>query len=220
MACDSAGQLLGEIGVVPMKAQERDNRSMEVFDVLGLHFLPASSVTDSALREALRGSLGLQFGANALHRFSRSPNAFGKDLSALLLGDGEVISGCLILRVRATSPGGTNIQPLGTLTTLPSAARTVFDVGPGEKVLDIVFCLLPFVSVRPRIALADVKYFGDFTSYLPWGDGRLYTDVPVMDSIQGGARLKPAFRIWCRVNCGSMNMRGPSANGWAIGVFC
>src|SRR5258708_38769561 len=37
-------------------------------------------------------------------------------------------------RVRAPSPGGSRTQPSGTLTTLPSAARTVLAVGPGVKV--------------------------------------------------------------------------------------
>jgi hypothetical protein len=38
-------------------------------------------------------------------------------------------------RVRPGSPGGSNIHPCGTVRTLPSDERTVFDVGPGENVL-------------------------------------------------------------------------------------
>src|SRR5437764_11601757 len=41
-------------------------------------------------------------------------------------------------RVRAASPGGSSAQPSGAVRTVPSAARTVFGVGPGVKVLFIL----------------------------------------------------------------------------------
>src|SRR5947209_1831310 len=41
-------------------------------------------------------------------------------------------------RVNAASPGGTSTQPSGTVRTRPSAARTVFGVGPGVKVWSLI----------------------------------------------------------------------------------
>ena len=58
------GHPLGEIGVIPMKAQERDHRPQEVFDVLGLGLVTAAGVGLLLLGEALRGSLGFEIGTN------------------------------------------------------------------------------------------------------------------------------------------------------------
>src|SRR6516225_7325988 len=41
-------------------------------------------------------------------------------------------------RVKAASPGGRSAQPSGTVRTRPSAARTVFGVGPGLKMFVIL----------------------------------------------------------------------------------
>src|SRR5262245_3631259 len=41
-------------------------------------------------------------------------------------------------RLRAASPGGSSAQPSGAVRTVPSAARTVFGVGPGVTVLVIL----------------------------------------------------------------------------------
>src|SRR5262249_32321512 len=53
-------------------------------------------------------------------------------------------------RVRAASPGGSRTQPSGTVRTLPSAARTVFGVGPGVKVRLV---MVPPCGVMPRLRL-------------------------------------------------------------------
>ena len=46
-------------------------------------------------------------------------------------------------RVSPASPGGRRTQPSGTVRILPSAARTVFGVGPGLKVLSSMNRSLP-----------------------------------------------------------------------------
>ena len=39
---------------------------------------------------------------------------------------------------RAASPGGSSAQPSGAFRTVPSAARTVFGVGPGVKAHSVI----------------------------------------------------------------------------------
>src|SRR5215831_9058679 len=54
-------------------------------------------------------------------------------------------------RVRAASPGGSSNQPSGAVKTRPSAARTVFGVGPGVKV----------TADLPRCQQSDEQAHGD-----------------------------------------------------------
>ncbi len=56
-----------------------------------------------------------------------------KTLRPFFLATAKKSPAALIRRVSAASPGGTSTLPSGTLRTSPSAARTVFGVGPGEK---------------------------------------------------------------------------------------
>src|SRR5262245_31942976 len=57
----------------------------------------------------------------------------------------------LTRRVRAASPGGSSAQPSGAVRTVPSAARTVFGVGPGVQV----------TADRPRCPPGDEQAHGD-----------------------------------------------------------
>ena len=66
MIGDGPGHPLGEIGVVRMEGQERHDRPEEVLDVLGLGFFTAAGVGLFLLGEALGGSLGFEFGTNAV----------------------------------------------------------------------------------------------------------------------------------------------------------
>src|SRR5260370_37490753 len=56
-------------------------------------------------------------------------------------------------RVGAASPGGSRTQLWGAVSTLPSAARTVFGVGPGVKVWLVSLLSCGVVSWSPRLRL-------------------------------------------------------------------
>jgi hypothetical protein len=75
MIRDSTGQPVGEVGVICMKAQERDHRSQKIFDVLGLGFVTAAGIGILLLCETLRGSLGVEVGTNPLNSRWWCPNA-------------------------------------------------------------------------------------------------------------------------------------------------
>ena len=75
-------------------------------------------------------------------------------------------------RVRAASPGGSSAQPSGAVRTVPSAARTVFGVGPGMKVL--------FIPLQGSSGLD--------TALLAAANLGLGTAVPALDSSQWPAQ--------------------------------
>ena len=58
MICDSTGQAVGEISVISMKGQERHDRSVEIFNILGLGLLSTANVGFLLLGETFGGSLG------------------------------------------------------------------------------------------------------------------------------------------------------------------
>jgi hypothetical protein len=73
--CHGPCHPLGEISVIRMKAQERHDRPVEVFNVLGLSLVTASGVGLLLLGEALGGSLGIKVGTNAVDGRCWCPNA-------------------------------------------------------------------------------------------------------------------------------------------------
>ncbi len=55
---------MGEVSVCRMEGQEFQHRSVEIFDVFGLGFIPASGVGLFAFGVTFGGSLGFEFGSN------------------------------------------------------------------------------------------------------------------------------------------------------------
>src|SRR5208283_4055418 len=74
-----------------MEGQERDDGTVEIFDVLGLDLITASGVGIFAFRVALGGSLGFEFGPNLVDGACRCPYAASENLPALLLLDDPMI---------------------------------------------------------------------------------------------------------------------------------
>ena len=66
-------QAVGKLIVVRVKGQERHDRPEEVFDVLGLSLLTTASVGFPLLGVALRGTLGFEFGTDAVEGRRRCP---------------------------------------------------------------------------------------------------------------------------------------------------
>ena len=62
MIGNRTGQLTGEISVCRMEGQELYHRSVEIFDVFGLSFIPASGVGIFAFGVSLGGSLDFSWG--------------------------------------------------------------------------------------------------------------------------------------------------------------
>src|SRR5262245_35277386 len=56
-------------------------------------------------------------------------------------------------RVSAASPGGKSAHLSGTFRTLPSAARTVFGVGPGAKMWLVIVRPCKVIHLSPRSRL-------------------------------------------------------------------
>jgi len=56
-----------------------------------------------------------------------------EDAASLFLLHDPVRTSRLDRRVSAASPGGNSDQPFGTVSTLPSAVRTLLEVGPGRN---------------------------------------------------------------------------------------
>ena len=75
MIGNRTGQPTGEISVCRMEGQERHHRSVEIFDVFGLGFVPASGIGIFAFGVSLGGSLGFEFGTNLVDGGCRCPNA-------------------------------------------------------------------------------------------------------------------------------------------------
>jgi hypothetical protein len=65
MVSDATGQAVGEISVISMKRQERHDSPVEIINVLGLGLVTASGVALLLFGEALRGSLGFEFGVGS-----------------------------------------------------------------------------------------------------------------------------------------------------------
>ncbi len=65
---------MGEVSVCRMEGQEFQHRSVEIFDVFGLGFVPASCVGISAFGVFLGGSLGFEFGPNLVDGGCRCPH--------------------------------------------------------------------------------------------------------------------------------------------------
>jgi hypothetical protein len=66
MICDGTSQAVGEVGVFFMKSQELQDRTVEVFDVLGLGLLTSAVVGLLLLGVAFGGSLCRKFGPDTL----------------------------------------------------------------------------------------------------------------------------------------------------------
>ena len=75
MIGNRTSQPTGEISVDRMEGQERHHRSVEVLDVLGLGFIPASSIGIFPLGIAFGGPLDFEFGTNLIDGGCRCPNA-------------------------------------------------------------------------------------------------------------------------------------------------
>ena len=75
MIGDRTGQLVGKIGMCRMKGEELHHRPVEVFDVFGLGFVPASGIGLFPFGVALGGSFGFEFGTNLVDGGCRRPNA-------------------------------------------------------------------------------------------------------------------------------------------------
>jgi hypothetical protein len=73
--CDGPCHPRGKISVIRMKAQEHNNRPVEIFNVLGLGLVTAASVGFLLLGKTLRGSLGFEVGTNALDGRCQCPHA-------------------------------------------------------------------------------------------------------------------------------------------------
>jgi hypothetical protein len=63
---DGPCQPLGEAGVVWMESQERQDRTVEVLDVLGLGLVTAASLGCFALHMSRSRSLGVEFSTDAV----------------------------------------------------------------------------------------------------------------------------------------------------------
>jgi hypothetical protein len=73
--CHGTGQALAEIGVTLMECQERQDRSVEIIDVLGLGLLTAAGGGFLLLGVAIGGPLGFEVGSDAVDGRCRCPHA-------------------------------------------------------------------------------------------------------------------------------------------------
>jgi hypothetical protein len=139
------GQTSGEGGMTGVESQERHHRPEEVLDILGLDLLSAACVGRLPPNEALGGPLCFEFGTDAADG-AHTPRE--KTLRPFLSWTTQCSPAAFTRRVRRASPGGSRIQPGGAVRTRPSAARTVFGVGPGVKTLLLMLPSPPCVWVR------------------------------------------------------------------------
>jgi hypothetical protein len=119
-----------------MKAQERYHRSQEVFDVLSLGLVTAAGVGFFPLGEP---SVARSASNSARMRsmvVAGAHTPLEKTFRPFFSATTQWSPASFTRRVRAASPGGRRIQPSGAGRILPSAALTVFWVGPGVKVME------------------------------------------------------------------------------------
>jgi hypothetical protein len=69
------GQSTGEISVSGVKGEECHQSTVEIFDVFGLGFVPASSIRIFAFGVSLGGPLRFKFGTDFIDGRCRCPNA-------------------------------------------------------------------------------------------------------------------------------------------------
>lgn len=82
---DGTGQFIGHVGMVGVEGQECQDRPVEILDVFGLLFVPASGIGLLAFCVPFGGPLGIEFGTDFVDGSCRCPNASGEDLPAFLL---------------------------------------------------------------------------------------------------------------------------------------
>ncbi len=85
MIGNRTGQPTGEIIVCRMEGQKRHDRPVEIFDVFGLGFIPASGIGIFAFRVSLGGSLGFEIDTNLVDGGSRCPDTARENLATFLL---------------------------------------------------------------------------------------------------------------------------------------
>jgi len=86
------GEAHGEVGVIRVKGQKQDDRTLEILDVCRLGFVSAFGISHFLLGEALGGSLRFEVSANLVNGRCRSPDSLRKDLPTFLLGNNPVVA--------------------------------------------------------------------------------------------------------------------------------
>ena len=69
------GKPVGEVGMGRVEGQERQHRPVEIVDIFGLSFVPASGIGFFSFGIALGGPLNFEFGTNLVDGRCRRPNA-------------------------------------------------------------------------------------------------------------------------------------------------
>ena len=91
MSRHDLGQMFCKVRMSRVETQEGDHGALEILNVLRLGFVSPSSIGGFFLREAFGQPRGFEFSTNPFDSRRRCPNAFGKDLPSLPLGDDPVI---------------------------------------------------------------------------------------------------------------------------------
>jgi hypothetical protein len=126
------GQFVGHVAMAGVEGQECHDRPVEILDILGMGFVPASGVGFLTFGILFGGPFGFKVGTDVFDDRCRCPYAFGEGLSAFFSWTIQWGPAALTLRVKAASPGRSSAQPSGAVWTSPLGDRTLFGVGPGE----------------------------------------------------------------------------------------